>query len=131
MIVEAVRDGDFDEGLAYAMHFNGMLRSQDVFQARVEDFSHIGMRTVLTIGDPDKGEDVKTGVDQGVEYVAVWVVLMIRKFLRGRGNKEKVFGFSESRYNQNFLRRLAKFLSGYVRGVYVWRHSGAAEMVRE
>ena len=74
---------------------------------------------------------MKTGVDQGVKPSVIGIVLMIRRFLKGRPRGAKMFNFSEERYQKNCMRRLVKFIAAKVRGVYVWRHSGAAEMVRD
>lgn len=42
LILEGVRGCDFAEALAYAIHFNGFLRDQDIEQARNEDWAHVG-----------------------------------------------------------------------------------------
>ena len=131
LILEAMIDGELDGALAYAMHCNGMLRNQDILQSLVRDFSHAGSRTVRILGGPGRGGEVKTGVDQGVEFSVIWIVLMLRRFLQGRPHGAKMFNSSEERYQKNSMKTLVKFIVAKVRGVYVWRHSGAVETVRD
>lgn len=51
---------------------------------------------------------MKTGVDQGVEFVVFWILIMLRAFLRGRGSMVRTFLFTMERYRQGFQKRLRK-----------------------
>ena len=129
MIVDAMCEGAWGESLSYAINTNGFLREQDVFQAVVSDFFDLGSRVVQSLGDPLRGESVKTGVDQGVEYTEGWIVKMLRAYRRRRKKSDRMFSFSSKRYNRGFQQRLKKFGARPQRGVYVLRHSGAANYV--
>jgi hypothetical protein len=129
LIVSMICEGEFEESAAYAMHFDGVMREQDIFQADCEDFVHMGGTSTLTLGRVDRGETVKTGVDQGIEFTTPWVVKIIRGLVRGR-RRGKVFRVPKARYQSGFTQWLQKYRVPPQRGVYVWRHSGAAARVR-
>lgn len=129
IIADASEDGDFCDAASYGAHFDGILREQDVDQTQIGDLSFLGGKWTATLGDPTRGESVKTGVDQGVTFEASWVNRIISSLVRGRADDEKVFVIGMEDYRKGFGRRLRKRGVPNVKGPQIIRHSGAADMV--
>jgi hypothetical protein len=107
-----------------------VLREQDVDQLRESDLAFLGGKDTATLGDITRGESVKTGVDQGVEFQRRWVNRILGRYVRGRGG-QKVFPFSMVTYRKGFQRRLRRSRVTGVTGPQRFRHSAAAKMVAE
>lgn len=128
VVAECIADGDFGEAVAYAIHFDGVLRGQDIDQLREPDLAWVGGACTATLGDPSRGESVKTGVDQGAEFRRPWVNRILRNYMRGRKGL-KVFPFDMEQCRKGFGRRLRRSGVPNVKGPHISRHSAAADIV--
>jgi hypothetical protein len=78
MIMHAIWQGELWVALSLACQFDMLWREQDIEQVRTSDVHEAGGQISFTLGDPERGEEVKTGVDQGTVVDNEWVKVMIR-----------------------------------------------------
>ena len=114
----ALEEGEIWEVAAYAAHFDGYLRGQDPeMMQSPNDIEEAEDEVSIMMGDPERGERAKVGVDQDV--------LLDRSWVWGR-----VFRHAQTTYRRRFKKRLRQRNIPDDDGPHRLRHSGAANDVR-
>jgi hypothetical protein len=117
--------------LAVWIHCDMILREQDLEQMVYSDFDDDGKEVSVTLGDPERGETVKGGADQGATVGAAWIRKIIRHLLRLRdtgvvSGADRVLMFSLEYYRTRYAEAKVEAKMKESRRVHDLRHSGAA-----
>jgi integrase len=106
------------------VQIDGYCREQDLISLRVEDVVQDGDTIALRFGRSSRGESVKTGRDQGVLLDEPHSKAIIRRLIKGKQAKDKVFGISAAAYRKWW--HFAAEKVGVSQPPHTCRHTGAS-----
>lgn len=130
MICDAIEEGEIWEALGYWMIWDAFFRGQDLFQMLYQDFLVASGSAGVTLGDPARGEQVKTGTDQGVVFEDPGLVKIVKHIAPFGAPGEKVFKVKSETFRRKFKRRLRRRKMPDTDGPHRLRHGSAANAIR-
>lgn len=131
VIFMALCEGEIWEALGYMLHYDCLLRGQDLEQLDIADISVGQEEVALTLGDPERGGSVKGGTDQGVLVDRQLIRRILRRLKQKEPKHRKVFRMRMHRYRSKFKTRLQQNGQSPDDGPHRLRHSGAANDLRK
>lgn len=123
---EALADGRFDVALQIMLHFDCLFRNQDMDQMHKRDVKLLKRLASFTLGDPERGESVKTGVDQGVLLYREWLYSMLKEYYEAR--PEGKFFMRGEDYDRMYA-KYGQRVGAKPKRSYRLRHSGASHYI--
>jgi len=113
------------------MHVDMILREQDLEQMIYTDLSDDKQDISVTLGDPDRGETVKGGADQGATVGASWLKKIVRHLIRLRDTgvlkgSDRILMFSIEYYRTRYSEARVEAKMSPSRRAHELRHSAAA-----
>ena len=115
--------------LVLAFAVDTYARGMDWDQLRPQDVSIAGGKVAVTFGVRERGEEAKTGTDQGVvirrEWVAKLMVAQAAKLAR-RGSPQRFFDITRDDFNDAWAEALSALGLLVVGPPHAMRHAGAS-----